>query len=367
MRLAAKWGLPVVTLVDTPGAYPGVDGRGAGAGDRDRGEPAADGLAAGAGGHGGHRRGLQRRRARASPSPTAVLMMENAIYTVISPGGVRGDPVEATRPPRPPRPGRCASTPARCSNSAWSTGWCPEPRGRRRVRPAPRPPRCCAPRSGAELREHDRSPSRGVPARRFRRVGTARFRPPSAGWATARRTSHAAAAVAACGASQRRPPPTDARLSRRRAPAGCLADGVGRGSGPAKPRRARSSLADGGPPAAPCCGSADAGDRRRAGVDARARTAPPAAGPGAGAAGVRGRHRQATGAGAAAPGAAARRSAARRDRRRHAARPTRRVEGIVPRRTVGTFYRAAGAGRGRRSSPKATRSGAASRSASSRR
>ena len=54
MRLAAKWGLPVVTLVDTPGAYPGLDAEAAGAGDRDRGEPAADGRAAGARGHGDH-------------------------------------------------------------------------------------------------------------------------------------------------------------------------------------------------------------------------------------------------------------------------------------------------------------------------
>ena len=70
MRYAARFGMPIVTLVDTPGAYPGI-----GAEERGQSNAIAESImlhvaAAGAHGHGGHRRGRQRRRARAGREPT---------------------------------------------------------------------------------------------------------------------------------------------------------------------------------------------------------------------------------------------------------------------------------------------------------
>ena len=86
MRYAAKFGMPIVTLVDTPGAYPGL-------GAEERGQsiaiaqsilemsrlPRPDRRRR-------HRRGRQRRRARAGVGDR-VLMLENAYYSVISPEG----------------------------------------------------------------------------------------------------------------------------------------------------------------------------------------------------------------------------------------------------------------------------------------
>ncbi|MGH6718731.1 MAG: acetyl-CoA carboxylase carboxyltransferase subunit alpha [Alphaproteobacteria bacterium] len=86
MRLAERFGLPVVTLVDTPGAFPGVDAE-----ERGQAEAIArcieTGLAlrvpfvaaiVGEGGSGG---------AIALATADRVLMFEHAIYSVISPEG----------------------------------------------------------------------------------------------------------------------------------------------------------------------------------------------------------------------------------------------------------------------------------------
>ena len=86
MRLADRFGLPVITLVDTPGAYPGV-----GAEERGQAEAIARsmetclslkvpliGVIIGEGGSGG---------AIALAVANAVLMMEHAVYSVISPEG----------------------------------------------------------------------------------------------------------------------------------------------------------------------------------------------------------------------------------------------------------------------------------------
>ena len=86
MRLAERFGLPVVTLVDTPGAYPGV-----GAEERGQAEAIARSIETcldlrvplvsvviGEGGSGG---------AVALAAANVVLMMEHAIYSVISPEG----------------------------------------------------------------------------------------------------------------------------------------------------------------------------------------------------------------------------------------------------------------------------------------
>jgi len=86
MRLAAKFGFPVVTMVDTPGAYPGV-----GAEERGQAEAIASNLfecatlpvpilviILGEGGSGG---------ALAIALGDRILMMENAVYSVITPEG----------------------------------------------------------------------------------------------------------------------------------------------------------------------------------------------------------------------------------------------------------------------------------------
>ncbi len=86
MRMAEKFGRPIVTLIDTPGAYPGI-----GAEERGQGEAIATNLremarlrvplvavVIGEGGSGG---------ALALGLADRVLMLENAIYSVISPEG----------------------------------------------------------------------------------------------------------------------------------------------------------------------------------------------------------------------------------------------------------------------------------------
>ncbi len=86
MKLAEHFGLPVITLVDTPGAYPGIDAE-----ERGQAEAIARSVETclglrvplisvviGEGGSGG---------AIALAAANAVLMMEHAIYSVISPEG----------------------------------------------------------------------------------------------------------------------------------------------------------------------------------------------------------------------------------------------------------------------------------------
>ena len=86
MKLAEKWGLPVVTIVDTPGAYPGLEAEA-------RGQAEAIGrnlmemasletpiltIVTGEGGSGG---------ALGIAMGDRILMLENAVYSVISPEG----------------------------------------------------------------------------------------------------------------------------------------------------------------------------------------------------------------------------------------------------------------------------------------
>jgi acetyl-CoA carboxylase carboxyl transferase subunit alpha len=86
MELAARFGLPILSLVDTPGAYPGV-----GAEERGQGEAIARNLRdmamlevpivaviTGEGGSGG---------ALAIAVGNRVLMQENSVYSVITPEG----------------------------------------------------------------------------------------------------------------------------------------------------------------------------------------------------------------------------------------------------------------------------------------
>jgi acetyl-CoA carboxylase carboxyl transferase subunit alpha len=86
MRLAERFGMPVLTLVDTAGAYPGVDAEARGQSEAIARaiETALDirvpliAAIIGAGGSGG---------AIALAAGNAVLMLEHAVYTVISPEG----------------------------------------------------------------------------------------------------------------------------------------------------------------------------------------------------------------------------------------------------------------------------------------
>jgi acetyl-CoA carboxylase carboxyl transferase subunit alpha len=86
MRMAAKFGRPVLTLLDTPGAYPGVDAE-----ERGQAEAIAScidvclsikvplvSVIIGEGGSGG---------AMALAAANTVIMLEHAIYSVISPEG----------------------------------------------------------------------------------------------------------------------------------------------------------------------------------------------------------------------------------------------------------------------------------------
>nr|WP_295664167.1 acetyl-CoA carboxylase carboxyltransferase subunit alpha [Polymorphobacter sp.] len=112
MEMAARFGLPVVTLVDTPGAYPGIDAE-----ERGQAEAIARSTAAcldldvpmvaaivGEGGSGG---------AVALATANRVVMFEHAIYAVITPEGCasilwRGDNRPADGAPVPAGPGRAA-------------------------------------------------------------------------------------------------------------------------------------------------------------------------------------------------------------------------------------------------------------------
>ena len=86
MKMAERFGLPILTLIDTPGAYPGVDAE-----ERGQSEAIARNLlemagmktpivatVIGEGGSGG---------AIALAAANAVYMLEHAIYSVISPEG----------------------------------------------------------------------------------------------------------------------------------------------------------------------------------------------------------------------------------------------------------------------------------------
>ena len=87
MRLADRFGLPVVTLVDTPGAYPGI-----GAEERGQAEAIARSietclsLRVPAGKH-RHRRGAAPAARSRSRAANTVLMLQHSIYSVISPEG----------------------------------------------------------------------------------------------------------------------------------------------------------------------------------------------------------------------------------------------------------------------------------------
>jgi acetyl-CoA carboxylase carboxyl transferase subunit alpha len=103
MQIAAKFGRPIVTLLDTPGAYPGIDAE-----ERGQAEAIARNLremarlpvpvvviCIGEGGSGG---------ALALGVGNTVLMLENAVYSVISPEAVPPSSTAIRARPNGPRP-----------------------------------------------------------------------------------------------------------------------------------------------------------------------------------------------------------------------------------------------------------------------
>ena len=104
MRLAAKFGLPIITFIDTPGRLPGDLGRGAGPGGDHRREPDGDEpdptrpivcVVIGEGGSGG---------ALGIGIGDRLAMLEHTLLLGHQPRGLRHDPLErrASTPPRPP-------------------------------------------------------------------------------------------------------------------------------------------------------------------------------------------------------------------------------------------------------------------------
>ena len=144
MQLAEKFGAPIVTFIDTPGAYPGL-----GAEERGQAEAIARNLremaglatpivciVTGEGGSGG---------ALAIGVGNRVLMLEYAIYSVISPEGCAailwGTPPKRRRPP-----GSCGSRRRNCS--AWGSLMASFPnRSGEPIATGSRPPPICARRS----------------------------------------------------------------------------------------------------------------------------------------------------------------------------------------------------------------------------
>ena len=86
MEIAERFGFPVVSLVDTPGAYPGVAAEQHGQGGAIARSQARDGAADGPDRRLRDRRGRLGRRVAIAVADR-VLMQENAIYSVITPEG----------------------------------------------------------------------------------------------------------------------------------------------------------------------------------------------------------------------------------------------------------------------------------------
>ena len=132
MELAERFGFPFVSLVDTPGAYPGVAAEQHGQGGAiARSQATMSRLTVptvaciiGEGGSGG---------AVALAVADRVLMQENAIYSVISPEGLRGDPLARRRRGEEGRRRVQAGRDRTASSSASSTASCRSPKAARRT------------------------------------------------------------------------------------------------------------------------------------------------------------------------------------------------------------------------------------------
>ncbi len=116
MEIADRHGFPVITLVDTPGAYPGVVGRAARAGRGDRALAGGDGPAEGADRDLRDRRGRLGRRDRDRARRQGAHAGERDLLRHLA-GGLRGDPLARRGPGEEGRsrvpPGRDALSRAR--------------------------------------------------------------------------------------------------------------------------------------------------------------------------------------------------------------------------------------------------------------
>ena len=128
MRLAARFGKPVVSLIDTPGAYPGKRRRGARASGEHRRQPDRDGGAAGSDRRRHHRRGVERRSARDRRRRSrADARVRGALGDHAR--GLRRDPVARSGAQGGRRRGACASPLPTCCAWASIDEIIPEPVG----------------------------------------------------------------------------------------------------------------------------------------------------------------------------------------------------------------------------------------------
>ena len=221
MHMAERFRLPVITLVDTPGAYPGARRRGAGPGGGDRAHDRGVPAARRAGGRRDHRRGRLRRRRGAGGRRSRPDAGVRGLFGDLA-RGLRRDPVAQRRAGagggRGDAPDRAGPAPAR--------------RGRRDHPGADRrraPPACRGHRGGGRrARGRARAPARASTAPSFA-TGAARSSWP---WAT---TAPCSEAPQACGTAMRRwlsQPESD----RSAAPASCAGRFAARSASPGQGR-----------------------------------------------------------------------------------------------------------------------------------
>ena len=143
MHLAEELRLPLVTLIDTPGAALSPRGRGGRAGRGDRPLPAGPGDAEGADARGAARPGHRRRRARAGPGRPGAGRGQRLAGSAAAGGRLSAIVHRDGRPRRRDGAGTRACGPPTSGGPGSSTGWCPSDR----TPPTSRPSSACG--SGA--------------------------------------------------------------------------------------------------------------------------------------------------------------------------------------------------------------------------
>jgi hypothetical protein len=169
MKMAERFGRPVLAFIDTPGAYPGIDAE-----ERGQAEAIAVCLeemaglrvpvisvVIGEGGSGG---------ALAIGVCNRLLMLQYSWYSVIPPGVLRGDPSPRQLEGGEKAAESASSPPVGRVRSRSSTSWCGRPRGRALTRTIP--PRTCRAAQAPCARCASSGPARWwTTAAKFRKLG----------------------------------------------------------------------------------------------------------------------------------------------------------------------------------------------------